>query len=438
MHEAILVSGLKTMIAPARLLPCRLTLTRLSRRAAALGLLAMLTSVACDKVPLTAPTGATVTLFSNTTIVPVNGTAEITATVIEAGGTGVQNGTVVSFTTTIGQVDPVEARTRDGKATVRLVAGGRSGRAVVRAFSGGITSGDLSVDIGGAAAGRISLSANPPTVPSTGGTSTILAVVFDLDGNRLPGVPVSFTTTAGSLASPVVVSNGLGEATTTITTNRDADVTASAGGSSGGGGGSGEGGAGGGATAAITATVKITASVAPTVTITTATAAPITDTPVSFTVAATATAPATVRSIIVDFGDGTSPQTFANTTSVAHTYRSAGTFTVTATVEDTNGSRNTGSTAVVVQASAFLVSLTATPSTTTTGVIVSFAATVTQNPGNVSVQSARFTFGDGNAHDVQGLTTTTIYGASGNYLATVQVRFVNGRTAENSVAVRIN
>ena len=62
--------------------------------------------------------------------------------------------------------------------------------------------------------------------------------------------------------------------------------------------------------------------------------------------------------MIVDFGDGT-VQTFGNTTSVAHTYRSSGTFTVTATVEDTNGGRSTGSTVVVVQASAPLVSLTA-------------------------------------------------------------------------------
>ena len=154
------------------------------------------------------------TLFSNTTIVPVNGTADITATVIESGGTLVQNGTLVTFTTTIGQIDPAEARTRDGKVTVRLHAGTRSGRAVVRAFSGGVTSGDLSVDIGGAAAGSINLTANPSNVPASGGTSTLLAVVFDADGNRLPGVPVSFTSTAGTLSSTVVVTNSQGEATT--------------------------------------------------------------------------------------------------------------------------------------------------------------------------------------------------------------------------------
>ena len=94
---------------------------------------------------------------------------------------------------------------------------------MVRAFSGGVTSGDLSVDIGGAAAGSINLTANPSNVPASGGTSALLAVVFDVDGNRLPGVPVSFTSTAGALSSTVVVTNSQGEAATTITTNRDAD-----------------------------------------------------------------------------------------------------------------------------------------------------------------------------------------------------------------------
>ena len=142
--------------------------------------------------------------------------------------------------------------------------------------------------------------------------------------------------------------------------------------------------------------MEITASPVPTITITPPATPPTVDTPATFTVAAAATAPATVRTITVDFGDGTSPQTFGNTTSVAHTYRSSGTFTVTATVEDTAGSRSTGSTVVVVQSSAFLVVLAATPSTVATGAVVNFTATVTQNPGNIAVQSVTFTFGDGN------------------------------------------
>jgi hypothetical protein len=414
------------MIAPA-IVPFRRPVPAiLSRRALiALGLAAAVASAACDKVPLTAPTGSTVTLFSNTTLVPVNGAADITATVIEAGGTLVQNGTLVTFTTTIGQIDPGEARTRDGKVTVRLLAGTRSGRAVVRAFSGGTTSGDLSVDIGGAAAGSINLTANPSNVPASGGTSTLLAVVFDADGNRLPGVSVSFTSTAGTISSTVVQTNSQGEASTTITTNRDATVTASTGGSSGEGG-----------RAAVTATVNITASALPTVTVT-PTGTPSADSPATFTIATTATAPATVRSVIVDFGDGT-VQTFGNVTSVAHTYRSGGTYTVTATVEDTNGGRSTGSTVVVVQESSPLVTLAVTPPTTTTGQIVTFTVTASQLPTNVQVQSVRFDFGDGNAREVQGTSTTHIYGASGSFLARATVRLSNGQTVQGEAAVRVN
>lgn len=414
------------MIAPASLLLRRPAPAIVSRRAlVALALLAAVASAACDKVPLTAPTGSTVTLFSNTTIVPVNGAADITATVIEAGGTLVQNGTLVTFTTTIGQLDPAEARTRDGKVTVRLVAGARSGRAVVRAFSGGVTSGDLSVDIGGAAAGSINLSANPTNVPASGGSSTVLAIVFDVDGNRLPGVPVSFTTTAGSLSSTVVVSNSQGEASTMITTNRDADVTASTGGS----------GRGDGARAAVTATVKITASALPTVTITPSNT-PVADSPTTFTVAAAATAPATVRSVMIDFGDGT-VRSFGNVSSVAHTYRSGGTFTVTATVEDSNGGRSTGSTVVVVQASAPLVALTVTSPVAVNG-IATFAVTITQNPGNVPVQSVSFNFGDGAVREVQSLSTTYSYSSPGTYVASATVRFTNGRTSTSAAQVRVN
>ena len=428
------------MIAPARTLPRRPVLSRLVSGALALGILGF--TAACDKVPLTAPTGSTVTLFSNTTIVPVNGAADITATVVESGGTLVQNGTLVTFTTTIGSIDPAEARTRDGKVTVRLLAGGRSGRAVVRAFSGGITSGDLTVDIGGAAAGRISLTANPTVVPASGGTSSLLAVVFDTDGNRLPGVPVSFTTTAGSIASTVVTTNGSGEAATTITTNRDADVTASAGGASGGsggsGGGDGNGGGGGTATAAVTATVKITAAAGPAVSISAA-GTPSADTPTVFSITATPVAPAAIRTITVDFGDGSTPQTIGNTTSVAHTYRSSGTFTVTATAEDTNGSRGTGSTIIVVAPSApILVTLTATPGTSTVGQIITFRADLTQNPNNVLVDSVTWDFGDGNVRPGTGLTTTHSYGSSNIFLARVTVRFVNGRTSFGETAVRIN
>jgi len=110
----------------------------------------------CDKVPLLAPTGTVITLFPGASTVPVDGNVEIIATVIEngtatapsstggtgTGGTGTtgttgttttttagagtpgQNGTLVSFTTTIGRIEPGEARTTNGQVRVRFIPGG--------------------------------------------------------------------------------------------------------------------------------------------------------------------------------------------------------------------------------------------------------------------------------------------------------------------------
>ena len=83
-------------------------------------------AAACDKVPLLAPTGSVITLFPVTTTVSLNSEVTIIATVIENGsapagtgagsgtttttrtgaGTPVQNGTLITFTTTIGRIEP--------------------------------------------------------------------------------------------------------------------------------------------------------------------------------------------------------------------------------------------------------------------------------------------------------------------------------------------
>jgi hypothetical protein len=116
---------------------------------------------ACDKMPLVAPTGTVITLVANNTVLPVDGSLEITAIAIAGGsapatgggttgGTGstttpgagasagqgvpVHNGTRISFTTTLGRIEPQEAETHNGQATVKLFANGASGVATVRAF----------------------------------------------------------------------------------------------------------------------------------------------------------------------------------------------------------------------------------------------------------------------------------------------------------------
>jgi len=112
---------------------------------------------------LTAPTKSVIALYASAA--PANdGSFTLIATVTEEAGTPVQNGTLVTFTTTLGRLDPTSAETTNGQATVKLVAEGLSGTATVSAFSGGATSGSggtasnaatVTIALGGAAAVKI-------------------------------------------------------------------------------------------------------------------------------------------------------------------------------------------------------------------------------------------------------------------------------------------
>ena len=221
------------------------------RAASALAVTAALAAASCDKVPLLAPTNSTISLIASVTVLPTNGTADITAAVIESAGTPVQNGTVVTFTSSLGTIEPRDARTSNGQVTVRFIAGAQSGAAKIGAFSGGAKAEELEILVGGAAAGALSVRANPAIVPTTGGTADIIATVVDTGGNPLRGVPVTFSTTFGQLSQGTAISDTAGEARTQLTTNVNATVTARV---------------GGGATAP-TATVTVEARSAPAVTI---------------------------------------------------------------------------------------------------------------------------------------------------------------------------
>ena len=182
-------------------------------------LLAMaLLATACDKVPLTAPTDTTITLFNTGASVPLNGSIDIIASVIESAGTPVQNGTVVTFTTTLGHLEPAEARTNAGKVTVKLVSDGKSGTATVKAFSGSSASEGLDVPMGAAAATKLTLRAEPSSLGAGGGSTQITATVRDASSNIVVGVPVSFTTDAGQFSASNVLTNSNGEASTTLNT----------------------------------------------------------------------------------------------------------------------------------------------------------------------------------------------------------------------------
>jgi adhesin/invasin len=273
---------------------------------------------ACDKMPLTAPTESTISLFASGASVPANGSVDIVASVMESSGTAVQNGTVVTFTTTLGTLSPAEGRTNAGKVTVRLTGDGRSGTARVVAFSGGNQSEALELPVGAAAATNIVLTASPGSLPAAGGTVTLSAIVRDDAGNLLAGVPVTFSTTAGTLSQSSVTTDTNGRATTRLTTTREATVTAVAG--------------------AQTADITVSVTGAPTVSVTASPETPAIDQPVTFSIEVTpATDGPPVQSISIDYGDGDRQSLGTSSTTASHIYDKEGTYTVKVTVRDTTG-----------------------------------------------------------------------------------------------------
>ena len=336
----------------------------------AIAVVTVLVVVACDSVPLTSPTGSTITISIDKNVLPLNGQATVRAVVMEVSGTPVHNGTMVTFTHTIGSVNPPEAPTVNGIATSTFLAGTSSGTGIIHAFSGpartgsgNSSSGGVEVKIGAAAAGSMAVSAVPNSVSQSGGTVTVSALVLDSANNPLPGVSVLFTTSNGTLSSTTALSDSNGIARTTLTTTQTATVTAIAG--------------------AAKGDTTVTVSAAPAITIT----APDTGSvgvPVAMTVAVTGGAnssPRQVQSLTLDFGDGTSETRTNVTGSVAftHTYNQARGYTITATAVDVSGNTGIASDAIVINRA--IPSVTLTPSDSTPQVNQSIGFTIAATPG---------------------------------------------------------
>ncbi len=297
---------------------------------------------ACDKMPLTAPTESTILLFANGSSVPLTGGVDLIATVTEKPGTPVQNGTLVTFTTTLGHVEPAEARTNNGRVTVRLVADGRSGTAKVTALSGGATKGELEIPIGGAAADNLVLRAEPTSVGGSGGTVQVIATVRDVTGNGIVGIPVTFSATAGQISPATVNTDTNGEARASLTTSRASKVTASAG--------------------SKTATVDVVYLAAPTISLTVTPSSPLIGQVAVFAITVTpATDGSPIQSIRIEFGDGSSVDLGNSSTSVSHVYTSPGTYTVRVTVTDVTG-QHTEQVTVISVSAVVAVSVTGPPS----------------------------------------------------------------------------
>ena len=406
----------------------------------------------CDKVPLTAPSGSVISLFAAANTVPLNSDIEIVATVIENGttattqtptppaggngnttttipgttsttnpgaGTPVQNGTLVSFTTTIGHVEPSEARTSNGQVRVRFFAGAQSGVATITAFSGGASGKLENLKVGAAGVERVIVSASPQTLPPGGGNATINARVEDVSGVGLSGIPVTFTTDQGSLNPPTATTDSSGVATTVLNAPRTAKVTASV--------------------AGKTADVTVTLSPRTGVTITGPTTQIAAGLPATFTVGVGTTA--NIRDVTVDFGDGSQQSlgAISGSTTIQHTYNEANTYVVRATATDATGFTEQVSTSItILPAQPPAVTITG-PQTARVGETVLFTANVTG--ATSTILRYEWDFGTGAVPpsvNTTGNRATTTYTTIGTKVINVRVIQAIGPSGEGTTVTNVS
>ncbi len=419
----------------------------------------MAIAASCEKVPLVAPTESSITLTVSTTTLPINGTAQVIATVIEQAGTPVHNGTLVTFTMSgvpstappsnqsasgpivvmspngtnsasernatfdtvaVGSFEPSDAATQNGRAVTTFRAGTRSGKVNIGAISGGAAATTIEVNIGGAAAGQVAVRAEPSAVPTTGGTSQITAFVADAAGNALPGAPVVFTATNGSLSSNSAVTDANGEARVTLTTNRETVVRAQVG------------------AASDEVTVRAV-STGVSIALTNATEQPSAGVATSFTVTPlTGTGIDTdpVRNVVVDFGDGSSVALGAITaaTPVSHVFARSGQYRVTATLTNANGFTSSSSLVInVIERAPLTVTLTAS---VLPNRLVDFTATASVPAGTTGL-TYYWSFGDGTSAITTGGLINHLYPRDGTFTASVTVRASNGQEGYAERVVRV-
>jgi Bacterial Ig-like domain (group 1)/PKD domain len=375
---------------------------------------------ACDKVPLLAPTGSVITLIPATNTVSLNSQIQIIATVIENGqapagtsagsgttstsrsgsGTPVQNGTVVTFTTTIGTIQPQEARTHDGQVTVTLITGNQSGTAVITAYSGG-ASAQTKLTVGTAAVKTVIVSASPQTLGAAGGTTQVSAQVTDEGGSPLSGIPVTFSTDKGTVSPATATTDANGIATATLSTTATAKVTATVG--------------------SVNSTVTVNVNARSLSSFTANPSSGAAGTPITFSV--TPASGANVSSVHVDFGDGSSADLGAVTgaSTVPHVYSSPGVYTATATARDGTGDAGSLSTQVVI--GALQITLTASPNPTCVDVPTTFTV---GGLGSAQIDHFDWTFDDGTTFSTTSPQTTRTFTTRGTKTVRVDVFGVTG------------
>ena len=165
-----------------------------------------------------APTAAAhLTVKADPTQIPADGksTSTITATVTTADSGPVPDGTLVTFTTSLGFVQPSSVQTQGGVATATLHSGTDPGTATVTVKVQTLTE-EVTVQFLSATPAHLTVVADPEQIPADGkSTSTITATVSDAQSNPVPdGTNVTFATSLGVIGPATVpTTNGVATAT---------------------------------------------------------------------------------------------------------------------------------------------------------------------------------------------------------------------------------
>lgn len=228
-------------------------------------LLASLTVLSCDSANPVAPTGSTLTVTANPTLISLNSTSTITVTGFRPDGNPLNPGTLINVSSTIGSLDDTVLEIQNGRATTILRPDGRVGTATVSASlstsgGGGSTGGEGGTG-GGGGSGSASASVDvqigqpsdsfptvtltvSPNVLSLSETADVLVQAWQPDGTSYgAGGRIRLTTDLGSLDDEELVTDAAGEAETQFHAGQDpgtATITGTIGVQGGSGGGEGQ------------------------------------------------------------------------------------------------------------------------------------------------------------------------------------------------------
>jgi len=151
-------------------------------------------------------------------------------------------------------------------------------------------------------------------------------------------------------------------------------------------------------------------------------------TPILFVGSASNDPDGIITSYLWDFGDGQN----ATGPTPNHTYLQEGTYQVTLTVTDDNNLTNTANTTATIQDTTSIASFTATPTSGTAPLSVSFTDTSTNN---YEIRTWDWTFGDGQT--ATGSTATHTYLIEGQYTVNLTITETDGNQDTHSVIIDV-